>query len=144
MMRNTNLHINLFCRRWALFQGFYSVSISKTFKAFKTFSSHSPLKLSNLFGSRFCPWLKRDSLLLELVYGEYMEQECPPVGCVPSVAVAVCPGVVSGQGGVYLARGYLLDQGVYTPPWTDTLGAILDVAIFLGADSGEFGRGPSS
>ena len=49
------------------------------------------------------------------------EQECIPVGCVPSAAVAVS---ASGPGGVSLwSRGrclpLVLRGGVYTPPWTD-------------------------
>ena len=42
-----------------------------------------------------------------------LEQECIPVGCVPSAAVAVCRG-----GGTYL--GGTCPGAPPPPPWTDT------------------------
>ena len=50
-------------------------------------------------------------------YGYIMKQECIPVGCVPSAAVAVCwgggssRGEVSARGGVCLGGVYVCSEG---------------------------------
>ena len=94
------------------------MSLSLQFKL--TLICHTTWRISSIYAKRSLEenyWMPKRQLrnysrmsLLSIITNR--EQECIPVGCVPSAAVAVCPGWgVSAQGGRVSTQGGCLPRG---------------------------------
>ena len=113
------------------------VVVLKTYCGKKTVCHHSfsyeeflPLWASNFVSQkRWTVLIKRDDIfqekflgainVIETLYLVPYKQECIPVGCVPSAAVAVSGEGVCQERDVCLVGWSVCLGGVYTPLWTD-------------------------